>query len=111
MEVLGREGVGCIVFSPLAQGLLSEKYLNGIPAGSRASKTGTYLSHEDVTPQAVDKARRLSRNRSRPRTEAGPDGAGLELAAAGGDLGSGGRQPSGAGGGKCAGAGEIGFFQ
>jgi L-glyceraldehyde 3-phosphate reductase len=43
LDVLDREGVGCIAFSPLAQGLLSDRYLDGIPEGSRASK-GTSLS-------------------------------------------------------------------
>jgi L-glyceraldehyde 3-phosphate reductase len=38
LDVLGAEGVGCIVFSPLAQGLLTDRYLNGVPAGSRASR-------------------------------------------------------------------------
>src|SRR5215467_5334988 len=38
LEVLGKEGVGCIVFSPLAQGLLTDKYLKGIPADSRAAR-------------------------------------------------------------------------
>src|SRR6266545_2779158 len=38
LDVLGQEGVGCIVFSPLAQGILTDKYLDGIPKGSRASR-------------------------------------------------------------------------
>ena len=41
LDVLGTEGVGCIAFSPLAQGLLTDRYLNGIPAGSRASRGGS----------------------------------------------------------------------
>jgi L-glyceraldehyde 3-phosphate reductase len=41
LEVLGEEGVGCIVFSPLAQGMLTDRYLDGIPEGSRASRPGT----------------------------------------------------------------------
>ena len=41
LDVLGEEGVGCIVFSPLAQGVLTGKYLGGIPEGSRASRRGT----------------------------------------------------------------------
>jgi len=41
LDVLGQEGAGCIVFSPLAQGLLTGKYLTGIPAGSRASRDGS----------------------------------------------------------------------
>jgi L-glyceraldehyde 3-phosphate reductase len=42
LDVLGHEGIGCIVFSPLAQGLLTDKYLSGIPAGSRASLNGSF---------------------------------------------------------------------
>ena len=42
LDVLGEEGVGCIVFSPLAQGLLTERYLNGVPEGSRASEGGSF---------------------------------------------------------------------
>src|SRR5215471_9389580 len=45
LDALGDEGVGCIVFSPLAQGLLTDKYLDGIPAGSRASRNES-LSHD-----------------------------------------------------------------
>jgi L-glyceraldehyde 3-phosphate reductase len=48
-ERLGAEGIGGIAFSPLAQGLLTERYLNGIPDGSRASKPGTFLKKTDVT--------------------------------------------------------------
>jgi L-glyceraldehyde 3-phosphate reductase len=42
LDVLGEEGVGCIAFSPLAQGLLTERYLNGVPEGSRASEGGSF---------------------------------------------------------------------
>ncbi|HEY2550274.1 MAG TPA: L-glyceraldehyde 3-phosphate reductase [Streptosporangiaceae bacterium] len=41
LDVLGEEGIGCIAFSPLAQGLLTTRYLSGVPAGSRASKAGS----------------------------------------------------------------------
>jgi L-glyceraldehyde 3-phosphate reductase len=41
LDVLGQEGIGCIVFSPLAQGLLTSRYLDGIPEGSRASRHGS----------------------------------------------------------------------
>ena len=41
LDVLGAEGVGCIAFSPLAQGLLTDRYLNGIPEGSRARENST----------------------------------------------------------------------
>jgi L-glyceraldehyde 3-phosphate reductase len=43
LNVMGEEGIGCIVFSPLAQGLLSDKYLKGIPADSRAGKPHGFL--------------------------------------------------------------------
>jgi L-glyceraldehyde 3-phosphate reductase len=48
LDVLGQEGIGCIAFSPLAQGLLSTKYLDGIPAGSRASR-GDSLSADQIS--------------------------------------------------------------
>ncbi|MFA1550203.1 L-glyceraldehyde 3-phosphate reductase [Actinomadura chokoriensis] len=44
LDTLGREGVGCIAFSPLAQGMLTDKYLDGIPRGSRASKGTSFAS-------------------------------------------------------------------
>ena len=46
LDVLGREGVGCIAFSPLAQGVLTGKYLSGVPAGSRASLDGSLSSSQ-----------------------------------------------------------------
>jgi L-glyceraldehyde 3-phosphate reductase len=53
LDVLGREGVGCIVFSPLAQGMLTDRYLNGIPEDSRAARGGSLspdmLSEENLT--------------------------------------------------------------
>ncbi len=48
LDVLGAEGIGCIAFSPLAQGLLTNRYLNGIPAGSRASR-GSSLSADQLS--------------------------------------------------------------
>ena len=48
LETLGNEGLGCIAFSPLAQGMLTNKYLNGIPEGSRAARDLTYLDKEAV---------------------------------------------------------------
>jgi L-glyceraldehyde 3-phosphate reductase len=59
-SVLAREGIGCIVFSPLAQGLLTDRYLAGIPAGSRASKPHGFLRPEQVTSDSVERARRLN---------------------------------------------------
>jgi L-glyceraldehyde 3-phosphate reductase len=60
LDVLPQEGMGCIVFSPLAQGLLSDRYLNGIPEGSRASRRNTYLHAEEVTPEIIGKVRKLN---------------------------------------------------
>jgi L-glyceraldehyde 3-phosphate reductase len=60
VDVLEEEGIGCIVFSPLAQGLLTNKYLNGIPADSRAGKPYGYLDREDVTEEVLGKIRRLN---------------------------------------------------
>lgn len=50
LDVLEEEGVGCIPFSPLAQGLLTDKYLKGIPEGSRASKAWGFLKPHQVEP-------------------------------------------------------------
>jgi L-glyceraldehyde 3-phosphate reductase len=55
LNALREEGIGCIVFSPLAQGLLTDKYLNGIPAGSRASKPHGFLKPEQVTEDKLSK--------------------------------------------------------
>jgi L-glyceraldehyde 3-phosphate reductase len=60
MDVLGNEGVGCIPFSPLAQGLLSNKYLNGIPAGSRAALDHGFLQQDVITPELVEKLKKLN---------------------------------------------------
>jgi L-glyceraldehyde 3-phosphate reductase len=59
MDVLGKEGIGCIPFSPLAQGLLTDKYLNGIPEGSRAAKSWGFLQPEQVGP-AIEKVKKLN---------------------------------------------------
>jgi len=59
LDVLGKEGVGCITFSPLAQGLLTDRYLKGVPAGSRASHPGSF-SQEMLTEQTLAKVRALN---------------------------------------------------
>jgi L-glyceraldehyde 3-phosphate reductase len=59
LNTLREEGIGCIVFSPLAQGLLTDKYLNGIPADSRAGKPHGFLKREQVTDDKLAKVRRL----------------------------------------------------
>jgi len=60
LDVLKEEGVGAIVFSPLAQGLLSDKYLSGIPEGSRASKPHGFLKREQITEDKLAKVRKLN---------------------------------------------------
>jgi L-glyceraldehyde 3-phosphate reductase len=60
LAVLKEEGIGTIAFSPLAQGLLTNKYLTGIPEGSRATKPHGFLKPEGVTPEKVAKVRKLS---------------------------------------------------
>ena len=59
-DVLEREGIGGIAFSPLAQGLLTDRYLHGIPAGSRAARPEGFLKESQVSPEAVDKAKKLN---------------------------------------------------
>jgi L-glyceraldehyde 3-phosphate reductase len=59
LAVLREEGIGCIVFSPLAQGLLTDKYLKGIPADSRASKPHGFLKREQITDDKLAKVGRL----------------------------------------------------
>jgi len=58
-EVLREEGIGGIVFSPLAQGLLSDRYLRGIPEDSRAARPTGFLQREQVTDERIEQVRRL----------------------------------------------------
>lgn len=60
LRLLEKKGVGCIVFSPLAQGLLTDKYLNGIPADSRAAKPSGFLKQERITDEVLQKVRELN---------------------------------------------------
>lgn len=60
LDVLEQTGMGCIPFSPLEQGLLTDKYLKGIPADSRAANPNGFLRAEDVTEQKVAKAKLLN---------------------------------------------------
>ncbi|WP_028652007.1 L-glyceraldehyde 3-phosphate reductase [Nocardioides halotolerans] len=59
LDVLGEEGVGCIAFSPLAQGMLTDRYLDGIPEGSRAAQ-GKSLDPSLLTDEALAHVRRLN---------------------------------------------------
>ncbi len=60
LDVLGEEGIGCIAFSPLGQGLLTDKYLRGIPAGSRASKDHGFLKAAHITEEKLTRVRKLN---------------------------------------------------
>jgi L-glyceraldehyde 3-phosphate reductase len=59
LDVLGEFGVGCIGFSPLAQGMLTDRYLDGVPADSRAN-TSQFLSPEQLTDSRLDRVRALN---------------------------------------------------
>jgi L-glyceraldehyde 3-phosphate reductase len=60
LDVLGNEGVGGIAFCPLAQGLLTDRYLNGIPADSRANKPHGFLKKRDIDEHRLAKVRALN---------------------------------------------------
>lgn len=60
MDLLGDKKVGCIPFSPLAQGLLTNKYLHGIPEGSRAAKSTGFLQKDEVNEEVIGKMRKLN---------------------------------------------------
>ncbi len=60
LDALEEEGIGCIAFSPLAQGLLTSKYLDGIPGDSRAAKSHGFLKADDVSEQRIEMAHRLN---------------------------------------------------
>jgi L-glyceraldehyde 3-phosphate reductase len=60
LDVLEEKGIGCIAFSPLAQGMLTDRYLNEIPADSRAGKPNTFLKRDQVTEERIGKVRRLN---------------------------------------------------
>ncbi|PJJ59915.1 L-glyceraldehyde 3-phosphate reductase [Hymenobacter chitinivorans] len=60
LDLLAEEGVGCIPFSPLAQGLLTDKYLRGIPADSRVAKGVGFLTENQLTPERLSQVQRLN---------------------------------------------------
>jgi L-glyceraldehyde 3-phosphate reductase len=60
LDTLEDEGIGCIVFSPLAQGMLTDKYLNGIPDDSRAAKSHGFLKADRITPENLAKIQKLN---------------------------------------------------
>lgn len=60
LDVLRAEGIGCIAFSPLAKGILTNRYLDGVPADSRAAGPSQFLNTEDLTEELLAKVRRLN---------------------------------------------------
>src|SRR5437870_8608498 len=60
LAVLREQGIGCIALSPLARGLLTDRYLSGIPADSRAAKPHGFLKREEVTEDVLARVRRLT---------------------------------------------------
>ncbi|MDF7809754.1 L-glyceraldehyde 3-phosphate reductase [Hymenobacter sp. YC55] len=60
LDLLEKEGVGCIPFSPLAQGLLTNKYLGGIPADSRVAKGVGFLTENQLTPERLNQIKQLN---------------------------------------------------
>jgi L-glyceraldehyde 3-phosphate reductase len=60
LDVLEKNGVGCIPFSPLAQGLLTDRYLKGIPADSRAAKEHGFLKTQEITDDRLSRIRQLN---------------------------------------------------
>jgi len=60
LDTLEAEGIGCIAFSPLAQGMLTDRYLNGVPDDSRAGRDGTALSRSQLKEDALAKVRALN---------------------------------------------------
>jgi len=60
LDVLGQEGVGSIVFSPLEQGLLTDKYLHGLPENSRAVRDGRYMNEAKISDEKLAKVRALN---------------------------------------------------
>jgi len=60
LDLLETNGVGSVVFSPLFQGLLTEKYLHGIPEDSRAAKSYVYFPSSEITPERVEKVKKLN---------------------------------------------------
>lgn len=60
LDVVEKEGMGLIAFSPLAQGLLTDRYLQGIPSGSRASKVHGFLKQKDITDEKLAVIRKLN---------------------------------------------------
>ena len=86
LDTLEREGIGCIAFSPLAQGVLTGKYLGGVPEGSRASRNGS-LSSDQLSEETLAHVRALAEYRPPARPDARADGDLVGAAGQAGHLG------------------------
>ena len=71
LDVLEENGVGSIAFTPLAQGLLTNKYLNGVPGDSRAASASVFLNESNITPE-VAQDQSFEPNRSSAESESRP---------------------------------------
>ena len=91
LDALGDLGVGCITFSPLAQGMLTDRYLDGIPSDSRAAQQHVARSGDDQRGGAGPHPG-AERDRGRPRADARADGARLDAARSARDVDAGRRQ-------------------
>jgi L-glyceraldehyde 3-phosphate reductase len=60
LDTLEQEGIGCVVFSPLAKGVLTSRYFKGIPADSRAGHDPRFLRPEDITPELLARTKKLN---------------------------------------------------
>jgi L-glyceraldehyde 3-phosphate reductase len=60
MDLLDVEGVGCIPFSPLAQGMLTDRYLHGVPEDSRAARSTGFLQTSAITEKRLDEIKKLN---------------------------------------------------
>ena len=87
LDVLNKEGIGCIVFSPLAQGQLTDRYLNGIPSGARATKTERVWLTSGQCKEEPAQDLKTERACEETRTIAGADGARLGASQTRGDIG------------------------
>ena len=104
LDVLTTEGIGAIVFSPLSQGLLTDKYLQGIPEGSRAAKPWGFLKARNITAGKASPGGRAESAGRGSRADAGADGGRVDSAPAGDHVGAGGRFDRGADRGQRGGA-------
>ncbi len=60
LDALSQEGIGCIAFCPLAQGMLTNRYLEGIPEGSRATRAHGFLKRDQITDDKLSKVAQLN---------------------------------------------------